>query len=320
MRTLIFLVGLLISTAASAQFVTGLEGASGSTIGPDRALYVTEGLLGRVSRVDLDSGAVTPITADNCLPVSILSQIIGFGGAVDVAFVGNTPYVLVTAVAPPLGGDVSGIYRVDAWDTCTPVADIGEFSEANLPSGFPIDLVTGLQYSLEAYRGGFLVTDGHHNRVLHVAADRTVSEFFGFDHDVVPTGLALRGDTVYLAEAGPTDHLPEDGKVVTLYPGSSDVTEIASGAPLVVDVEFGRGNTLFALSQGVFPAGAPPAVPALPDTGALLRVNGDGGLTVVVGNLDRPTSLEIVDNVAYVVSLSGSVFRFENAAGQPFGF
>ena len=30
----------------------GLQGASGSTVGPDGALYVTEGALGRVSRVD----------------------------------------------------------------------------------------------------------------------------------------------------------------------------------------------------------------------------------------------------------------------------
>jgi hypothetical protein len=30
--------------------VTGLQGASGSTIGPDGALYVTEGAIGRISR------------------------------------------------------------------------------------------------------------------------------------------------------------------------------------------------------------------------------------------------------------------------------
>ena len=34
----------------------GLEGASGSTVGPDGALYVTEGAAGRVSRVDPQTG------------------------------------------------------------------------------------------------------------------------------------------------------------------------------------------------------------------------------------------------------------------------
>ena len=38
---------------------TGLEGASGSTIGPDGALYVTEGAAGRISRVDPQTGEIT---------------------------------------------------------------------------------------------------------------------------------------------------------------------------------------------------------------------------------------------------------------------
>ena len=57
-----------------------------------------------------------------------------------------------------------------------------------------------------------------------------------------------------MAEAGPVPHLPEDGKVVSfkavVQPKSPRATEVASGAPLLVDVEFGRGRDLFALSQG----------------------------------------------------------------------
>jgi streptogramin lyase len=39
--------------------VAGLQGGSGSTIGPDGALYVTEGAIGRISRVDPQTGDVT---------------------------------------------------------------------------------------------------------------------------------------------------------------------------------------------------------------------------------------------------------------------
>ena len=39
--------------------VTGLEGGSGSTIGPGGALYVTEGAAGRISRVDPKTGEIT---------------------------------------------------------------------------------------------------------------------------------------------------------------------------------------------------------------------------------------------------------------------
>jgi len=65
-------------------------------------------------------------------------------------------------------------------------------------------------------------------------------------------------------------HLPENGKVVSFGPNSPTVTNIASGAPLLVDVEFGRGQMLFALSQGNFSddsAGSP----ALPNTGLTSR-------------------------------------------------
>ena len=30
-------------------------------------------------------------------------------------------------------------------------------------------VTTGVQYALQKFRGGFVVTDGHHNRVLRVS-------------------------------------------------------------------------------------------------------------------------------------------------------
>ena len=158
-----------------------------------------------------------------------------------------------------------GIYRVDGPDSFTVVADIGAFSLENPPKT-PFFVPTGVQYALETYRGGFLVTDGHHNRVLRVTLDGEVTELIAFGN-IVPTGLAVSGNTVYMAEAGPVPHLPEDGKVVSFGPKSPTATEVASGASLLVDVEFGRGRTLYALSQGVF-SGGPAGSPALPNTGA----------------------------------------------------
>ena len=92
--------------------VSGLDSGSGSTVGPGGALYVTEGFAGRVSRVDPTTGAVT--TYATGLPESI----VGIGGAMDIAFIGSTAYVLVTLVGPDVGGsDVVGIYRVDDHDS-----------------------------------------------------------------------------------------------------------------------------------------------------------------------------------------------------------
>lgn len=52
MKKLVFVFLWIAPFAAQAQLVEGLEGASGSTVGPGGALYVTEGAAGRVTRID----------------------------------------------------------------------------------------------------------------------------------------------------------------------------------------------------------------------------------------------------------------------------
>jgi hypothetical protein len=293
----------------ATRLVTGLAaGAKGSTIGPDGALYVTEGAAGRISRVDPQTGEKTTFVSG--LPPAIIS-IGGFsiGGPIDVAFIDNVAYALVTLVSPDVGGgNVDGIYRIDGPDSSTVVADIGAFNLAN-PPPTPFDVPTGLQYALQTFRGGFLVTDGHLNRVLRVTLDGEITVLIAFDN-IVPTGLEVRGNTIYMAKAGPVPHLPENGKVVSFGPNSPTATEVASGAPLLVDVEFGGGR-LYALSQGIFPVGSPPATPALPNTGSLVKVNADGTFTVITDGLDRPTSLEFIGNTAYFVTLSGEIWKID---------
>jgi hypothetical protein len=177
-------VASLSAAGTPTLLSSGLEGGSGSTIGPGGALYVTEAIAGRISRVDPATGAVTTFASG--LPERIAPT----GGAMDVVFIGSTAYALVTLVGPDVGGnDVVGIYRVDGPDTFTVIADIGAFSLAN-PPDTDFFVPTGVQYAIEAYRGGFLVTDGHHNRVLHVTRDGLVSEFMAFGN-IVPTGLAV---------------------------------------------------------------------------------------------------------------------------------
>jgi hypothetical protein len=302
-------------TPNATLLVTGLQGSIGSTVGPDGALYVTEGAVGRITRVDPQTGALTTFASG--LPKTIPA--VGIGGAIDVAFIGKTAYVLVTLVSPDVGGsDVDGIYRVDGPDSFTVVADIGDFNVNNPPTGFPFFIPTGVQYALQTYRGGFLVTDGHLNRALRVTLDGEVTVLIAFD-DIVPTGLAVSGNTIYMAEAGPVPHQPQDGKVVSFGPKSTSATEVASGASLLVDVEFGRGRQLYALSQGPGVPGAPPGSPAQPNSGSLVAVNGDGTLTVILDDLNLPTSLEFIGTTAYVVTLTGEIWKIDGFAAPPFG-
>jgi sugar lactone lactonase YvrE len=290
--------------------LTAQAGGSGSAVGPGGALYVTDGPGGRLLRVDPKTGAVTTFASG--LPKSI----VGIGGAIDIAFLGRTAYVLVTLVGPDVGGSHAvGVYRVDGPSSTAVVADVGAFSLSHPPST-DFFVPTGVQYALETFRGGFLVTDGHHNRVLRVRLDGTVSELIAFGN-IVPTGLETRGKTVYMAEAGPVPHLPEDGRVVRFRPGDADATEVASGGRLLVDVELGRGRSLFALAQGVFAVGSPEGSPAMPNTGQLLRVDHGGTFTVVADGLDRPTSLEIVGDTAFVTTFGGEIWKIERVSSRP---
>ena len=314
-------VGMIAPSSVSAnhqsppptttQVLTGLEGGSGSTVGPGGALYVTESAAGRISRVDPRTGEITTFASG--LPKSI----IGIEGTTDVAFIGGTAYALVSVVGPDVGGnDIVGIYRIDGPDSFTVIADIGAFALSH-PPPFPVDIPSGVQYALQKYRGGFLVTDGHHNRVYRVTRDGEVSQLIQFGN-IVPTGLETRGKTIYMAEAGPVPHDPADGKVVSFKVKSPSPTEVASGAPLLVDVEFGRGRDLFALSQGSF-GGGPPGSPAAPNTGSLVKVKPNGTFRGLGDTLDRPTSVEFIKNTAYVITLTGEIWKIKNASGPPHG-
>ncbi|MCU1440419.1 MAG: hypothetical protein JWP85_1416 [Rhodoglobus sp.] len=312
------LPALLAPAAASATppqqgtdvelLASGLQGASGGTIGPDGALYVTEGAIGEVTRIDPETGDASTFASG--LPTSV----IGIEGPVDVAFIGNTAYVLVSVVGPDVGGDqIDGIYRVDGPDSFTIIADLGAYSAAN-PPDTPFDLSHGVQFAFQPVKDGFLVTDGHHNRVLHVTSSGEITELIAFGN-IVPTGLAVKGNTVYMAEAGPVPHAPADGKVVSFgLKSTSTVTDVASGFSLLTDVEFGKCNVLYALSQGDSPGEVPAGSPALPNSGELLRANSDGTFSVVVDGLDLPTSLDFVRDTAYVVTLAGEVWKISGVS------
>lgn len=269
------------------------------------------------------SYALTPKTGNFTTFASGLPPLIpavGIGGIADVAFFGGKAYALVTMVHDPTlfpTGQVNGIYRIDGPSSFKIIADIGAFNLASPSTGFPFFVSTGVLYAMQVYRGGFLVTDGHLNRVLYVSLDGKITIAKSFT-DIVPTGLEVFGNKVFMSQAGPVPHLPENGKVLLLN-SHDGVKTIASGAPLMVDVEFGRGLTLFALSQGDF-SGGPEGSPALPNTGSLLKVNHDGTFSVIADELDRPTSFEIIGNTAYIVTLGGDVWTVDNISGPPFGW
>jgi hypothetical protein len=300
-----------------ALLISGLGSGFGSTIGPDGALYVTQPGAGTIARINLHTG--TSSTYATGLP----PRLPGFtvGGVTDVAFAGHRAYALVSVVGADVGGTATvGLYRLHRHGPPEVVADIGAWSAAHPPTT-PFFIPSGVQYALQAWRGGFLVTDGHHNRVLSVTENGDITQLITFGN-VVPTGIDTHHGRIYIAQAGPVPHNPADGKVVTFTPSSTVATDVASGAPILTDVELADSNgsnlhsyrhrancsgQVYAVSNGVY-SGDPEGSPGLPDTGSLVKANDAGGFAIVAPDLDRPTALEIVRGKAYVVTYDGEVW------------
>jgi len=293
--------------------------STGSTIGPDGALYVTDSTAGRIRRVDPRRGTVTTF-ADGLPPA--IPGVVG-GGLTDIAFRGHTAFVLVTGVSEfwttLIGSSrvpaAEGIYRLDRVGSgrtrATLIADIYAWSEAHPPLNSGYFIPGGFTYAMQPYKNGFLVTDGHHNRVLQVGLAGDISVFSDFDANVVPTGLDRVGRTVLVGQAGPVPHLPATGQVVALRRPGGRVIDVAAGAPLLVDVEVGR-DAVYALAQGYWPYAGEPGkegFPASANTGMLMRADRSGQFRAVASRLDRPTTFELIGSTAFVVTITGKVLR-----------
>ncbi len=292
---------------------------TGSTVGPGGDLYVTDSTNGRIQRINPWRGTVT--TYADGLPLQI-EGVIG-GGVADIAFRGRTAYVLVNGVSEfwteligsPNAPAAEGIYRLDrvgpGTTRATLIADIYTWSEDNPPESPNFFIPGGFTYAMQPFRKGFLVTDGHHNRVLRVRLNGEISVFKDFAANVVPTGLERVGRTVLVGQAGPIPHTPETGRVVALWRGL--VAPLASGAPLLVDVEIGpRHRGLYGLAQGDWPyegQEGKEGFPAAPNTGHLMVSDRHGQFQSVVSGLDRPVSFEFIGKSAFVMTITGKVLR-----------
>jgi hypothetical protein len=202
-------------------------------------------------------------------------------------------------------------------------ADLGTWSAAHPPADPDWFLSQGVQYSLEVWRNGFVVADAHLGRVIRVDLWGRISELVAFEStNSVPTGLEVANGKVFLATAGPIPHLPSTSQINEVRRGGSvEVVgewgaDYAGDRGLIVDVEKGRHCGLYGLLQGHWnlePIPENEGMPAAPNTGEIVAVGADGTFETVVSGLDRPTSLELVGRVGFVVTLTGTILRVDRS-------
>ena len=210
---------------------------SGSAVGPDKALYVTRrpgrprpasepedgrhhDIRARPAAALPDVGMVAPSTSPSSgTPRTCSSRSSGRAFGPGRRRQRHLPHREERAARPR-----------------SPISAPGRSRTRPRPNFF---VPSGVQYALQPFRDGL---PGHRRSPQPCAARLPATEdsrswpAFG---NVVPTGLAVHGRTIVMGEAGPIPHLPDDGKITRFTPTSS-ATRIASGASLIVDVEFGR--------------------------------------------------------------------------------
>ena len=183
------------------------------------------------------------------------------GGPVDVVFLARTAQRLVTLVSGEIFGgtvappdDKNGIYRLERDGSFTLVADIGGWL-GRQPAEPAFFVEHGAkEYAMEGYHGGFLVTDGHHNRVSAVGAQNAlinqVADLREKEHR--RRRLEVTRGWVFITQPRPIPHEPEASESCRSASEIATHRELPAGRACLStsSSEWGGGGKLYALSQG----------------------------------------------------------------------
>ena len=318
---------------APTVVATGLESPRGIKFGPDRRLYVAEGGLGgtrstigrcpqvpapvgpylggftgRISAVDVTTGARTTIARN--LPSNQTAPAGGvFASSVaDVAFLQGTLYALIPGAGCSHGliGTFNSIDRISPRGVATPIVNLSRFLETHPvahpnPPDFEPD---GSWYSLEASGDALYAVEPNHGEVDAVKPDGSISRLVDVSATqghIVPTSItSFFGQFLFgnlgLFAPGAQGHaglfvLTRWGQVVQIASGLTAVTGVA--------VHHGRIYALESFTGFFAPA------PTVANTGTVVRLEDDGSWQKIVGGLSFPTAMTFGDRNTLYISNKG---------------
>ena len=333
-------------------FATGLNNPRGLKFGPGGNLYVAEGGIGgsnstegccepaaavgpytgsvtgsRVSKINHNGLRTTVV--DN-LPSSQTSAASGslISGAADVAFIGDTLYVLLGGAGcshgvPQVPEMPNGVIRVNADGTRDLIANLSAFQMAfpvahPEPDDFEPD---GTWYSMIAVDGdqdnhddhGDQDDHGHHGHHVdlyavepnHGELDKItaagqisrVIDISASQGHIVPTAVAFHDGNFYVGNLNTFPIVPGSSKIYKITP-SGHISIFAQGFTTVLGIVF-DGNRMYVLENTTV-AGDP-----TPCTGKVIRVDPSGHKTEIASGLFLPTGMTLGPDGALYVSNVG---------------
>ena len=311
------------AAATASVFATDLRFPRGLKFSPDSRLYVAESglggedstvgqcdqdpnfgpfLSGRTSRVtSFDLQGNRTVAVDN-LPSSV--DIFGETfGAADVAFLGNTLYILTNGSGCSQGVSYAnnGIFRVNEDGTLTQITDLSAWTHNNPVANPPCCdyAAEGEWWTLNVNRGVFYTNNANTGDFVRVTPDGNTTRFFDMSategHNV-PTAVASNGN-LYLANLGQFPITPGSSSLYKILPNQTFM-KMFDGLTAVIGMVFMHGK-LYALETSTaadFP---------LPGSGKIVRVSDSGEVTDVLTGLSFPTAITAGPDGALYVSEYG---------------
>jgi hypothetical protein len=297
----------------------GLDNPRGFTWGPDGRLYLAiagrggDDLLpapGFTIHNGLTSSVVT--VTDGCTTPVVQGLVSTFWeepgwvwGAMDVAVLGTSLYVLVSGAGPAWASPSSrsGVFRINDDRTMTLVGDISSWLPEHPPQATPPegDYPDGSLFDLEATSDALLLSEAISGLIIKVTPEGEISLLADLSaNHPVPTGIAVDAeDNAYVTFLTARPYVDGSTRVVKITPDGT-VSDAWTGLTRVADLELGPDGMLYAAELSTNNTDEAPFVH--PNTGRIVRQSGPDSLEVVAAGLDFPVGLGFGPDGALYVS------------------